>query len=33
MLPLDASIASVIPYVVVTKNVSWVAPWTETPCR
>ena len=31
--PFAASIASVIPYVVVTKNASWVAPRTDTPCR
>jgi hypothetical protein len=32
-LPFAASMASVIPYVVVTKNASCVAPRTDTPWR
>jgi len=31
--PLLASIASVLPYVVVTKNTSWLFPLTLTSCR
>jgi hypothetical protein len=31
--PLAASIASVIPYVVVTKNASCAPPWIETPFK
>ena len=33
MLPSLASIASVFPYVVVTKKTSCVAPFTRTPWR